>query len=199
MRYVISNDMRNDYISKHLPFKSGRMRGIDGSVYHMGRLPNTWTTIYRRDIGDIAYTVMSYDTPIAWLRVNVDGSMTWFIPFVKYSNYTSVHQSHVRQVTYLKRYVSGDQYETVNAIDLRYDAIHNGRGNPAVFPKRRMLTGRTIRSIKNGDYIYFSGFGWRTVYDKFKSKNDGKWYVTTWLNGTPYYQDVTDINSFLRD
>ena len=199
MRYGIPNNMREDYIAKHLPFKSGRMRGIDGSVYHMGRLPNAWATIYRRDINNIAYTVMSYDTPIAWLRVNIGGTMTWFMPWVSYSSYSSAHQSHVMSVIRLKRYVSGDQYETVANIDRRYDTVHYGQANPRVFPHRRMLTGRTTRSIKNGDYIYFTGFGWCVVYHKFKSKNDGEWYVTTCKNGTTYYQNVTGINSFLRD
>lgn len=198
MRYVIPNAMREEYIQKHMPFKSGRMRGTIDPVYGFyGRLPSVWQEIYKRDRNDIVYTVLSYDTPIAWLRVNVDGTMTWFIPWVIYSTYTTRHMSHVRKVTYLKRYVSYDKYATVSQIDNQYDRVHYGAGHPAVYPKRRMIEGRTMRSIKNGDYVYFSGFGWRTVYDKFK--RDNVWYVTTWINGTPYYQDITGINSFLRD
>jgi hypothetical protein len=200
MRYVIPNNMRDQYIATNKPFKSGRMRGMLGTVYGFyGRLPGAWREVYRRDSRDIVYTVLSYDTPIAWLRENTNGTMTWFIPSVSYSNYTSVHQNHVRKVTYLKRYVSQDAYATVADIDNRYIAITEHGANPLVFPKRRMITGRTMRSIKNGDYVFFSGFGWCVVYDKFKSKTDAKWYVTTYKHGTPYYQDITDIASFLRD
>ena len=199
MRYVIPNAMREEYIATHKPFKSGRMRGIDGAVYGFyGRLPSVWQEIYKRDRDDIVYTVMSYDTPIAWLRVNVDGTMTWFIPWVNYSSYSSVHIQTVMRVIRLKRYVSGDMYETVKSIDIRFDAVHYGAGHPAVFPHRRMISDRTVRSIKTGDYVFFSGFGWCYVYDKYKDKQ-GRWIVTTWKYGTRYYEDITDIGSFLRD
>lgn len=55
-----------------------------------GQLPAEWTRIYLNT--DVAYTVFSYKTPIAWQ----DGNGQWTVPAVTYSKTTSQHQSKVR-------------------------------------------------------------------------------------------------------
>lgn len=67
---------------------------VNPSYVYAGRLPEPWRTLLNRHntAGQIAYVVLSYATPIAW--VLVDG--THVIPDVKYSVTTSRHQSLVR-------------------------------------------------------------------------------------------------------
>lgn len=55
-----------------------------------GQLPQEWRAIYQasREAGTIRYTVLSYDTPIAWTTTL--GEL--FVPKVRYSVTTSQHQ-----------------------------------------------------------------------------------------------------------
>lgn len=67
------------------------LRGVTG-VWSTGRLPAHWEAEYRHDRAEIVYTVVSYDTPIAWVKR--DGTVVE--PPVKYSVTTSKHQGKVR-------------------------------------------------------------------------------------------------------
>ena len=74
-----------------LPFKTGgALRGFAGKggcgMYGLGRLNEYERELYKSD--DVAYTVMSYETPIAW--VNRDGSVHRVDQ--KWSRTTSKHQ-----------------------------------------------------------------------------------------------------------
>lgn len=63
----------------------------NGAVFMQGRMPeNYWegySTLAKN--GMIAYTVMSYNTPIAWVTT----SGTVYVPDLKYSNTTTAHQN----------------------------------------------------------------------------------------------------------
>jgi len=79
-------------LRNHKPFeRSGfAMRAIEGKTSLSGRLPVEWLTRYRNT--EIAYTVISYQTPIAW--VTSDGQI--YIPDESYSVTTSHHQGLCR-------------------------------------------------------------------------------------------------------
>jgi hypothetical protein len=68
----------------------GNFHAVSGGGLETGRLPEPYRTRYREAWrrGDIAYTVYSYRTPIAWQHV--DG--TTVTPPVWYSPTTSRHQ-----------------------------------------------------------------------------------------------------------
>ena len=81
------------------PFDTyGALSAVSGYVLYTGQLPEPWATQYRNSRDHITYTVMSYQTPIAW--VLDDGTVV--IPRelsgrnqgqpVKYSRTTSGHQ-----------------------------------------------------------------------------------------------------------
>lgn len=77
------------------PFDShGAMWARDYAPAQTGRLPLSWAECYRADARNpgIVYTVVSYATPIAWLRA--DGKTV--IPDVSYSLTTSCHQTPCR-------------------------------------------------------------------------------------------------------
>lgn len=196
MRYNINNGERTGRIKALTEFKSGRMRGTTSPPIHTGRLPANWRSVYMRDISDIVYVVISYDTPIAWMRENVNGTRTWFYPAVTYSSYTSRHCHHVFTAIVDTRYVRGDRYMTPFDIGNQFDKVTRFGDSPHVYPNRKMIAHRTTRSVKNGDQVMFTGFGWCTVYDKFK--RDDKWYVATWISGTRYLQEIESPISFLR-
>jgi hypothetical protein len=72
------------------------MRTVDGPTLPTGqRLPIEWRRQYLRDEPYIIYTVLSYDTPIAWVLET--GEVR--IPPVKYSRTTSGHQSQLYALT----------------------------------------------------------------------------------------------------
>lgn len=85
---------RDEYakaISERKPFKGGAaIHGVEGKSWSTGRLPEDWAGKYIFD--DVAYTVLSYGTPIAW--VNSNGERV--IPDVSYSRTTSGHQTFVK-------------------------------------------------------------------------------------------------------
>lgn len=81
------------------PFTThGALSAVAGHVSYTGQLPEPWATEYRSNTAQIVYTVMSYQTPIAWVYDN--GAVV--IPRelsgrnkgepVKYSRTTSGHQ-----------------------------------------------------------------------------------------------------------
>ena len=72
-----------------LPFKTGgALRGVEGKVgCGLGRLNKFEREQYRAD--DVVYTVISYETPIAWVRR--DGSVHKVNQ--KWTPTTSKHQS----------------------------------------------------------------------------------------------------------
>ncbi|MFD5701321.1 hypothetical protein [Streptomyces lasiicapitis] len=77
-------------LARHEPFDTyGAFRAVDGYCLPFGtRLPPEWRERYQADGDEIAYTVLSYQTPIAWvLRSGVVA-----IPTVKYSRTTTGHQ-----------------------------------------------------------------------------------------------------------
>lgn len=76
------------------PFNcNNTLRGFEGTSATMGQLPQEWRNVYRNaeDREDIAFTVVSYSTPIAW--VLNDGEIVK--PPVKYSVTTSKHQGKI--------------------------------------------------------------------------------------------------------
>jgi hypothetical protein len=77
-------------LAKRKPFKrsSFAMWAIEGASNQHGRLPDSVRDEYVCDMGRIAYTVLSYATPIAW--VLTDGAVK--VPDVRYSSTTSHHQ-----------------------------------------------------------------------------------------------------------
>jgi hypothetical protein len=81
---------------------SGSFRAFEGQINgDLGELPDEWVERYRTDASlfTIAYTVMSYKTPIAWVLSDGDGVVhEVVIPKVFYSQTTaSRHQSPCRR------------------------------------------------------------------------------------------------------
>lgn len=68
------------------PFKGSSMSAIEGAASGCGRMSYDTAAEYRAD--RIAYTVLSYGTPIAW--VTADGTVK--VPAVTYSPTTTRHQ-----------------------------------------------------------------------------------------------------------
>lgn len=69
---------------------NGRLRGVKFG-WGRGRLPELYRDAFMDSIGDIEYTIYSFDTPIAW---RIDG--VWIIPDVKYGVATKRHQDKIR-------------------------------------------------------------------------------------------------------
>lgn len=77
-------------IASESPFQThGALSAVLGAS-GSGKLPEPWKTLYEasREAGTVRYTVLSYDTPIAW--TTADGYL--FFPEVRYSVTTSAHQ-----------------------------------------------------------------------------------------------------------
>jgi hypothetical protein len=74
------------------PFTAGNVKGVVGDT-DTGQMPDEIAQYYRVSAreGAIAYTVLSYATPIAWRLI--DGR--WVQPVVRYSVTTTGHQSRV--------------------------------------------------------------------------------------------------------
>lgn len=68
---------------------NGTLSGWSFKVGHTGRLPLEWERIYNDS--DVAFTVLSYGTPIAWVLTNGEEVK----PSVKYSVTTSRHQGRL--------------------------------------------------------------------------------------------------------
>ncbi len=83
-------------LAHRLPFAThGAMSAIAGALWGTGEcLPHEWYLRYRADTEDpgVVYTVLSYRTPIAWVRA--DGEVV--IPDEWYSVTTSRHQGMCR-------------------------------------------------------------------------------------------------------
>lgn len=77
------------------PFKTGgSFRAILGMPDTLGRLPEEWCTLIRKQRDEVFYAVMSYKTPIAWVlpeRDHEDRDRV-IIPDVEYSPTTLGHQ-----------------------------------------------------------------------------------------------------------
>lgn len=80
-----------ELVSQRQPFSNsgGTFRGVVGYPGTLGELPHPWRTEFPRT--GVLYTIMSYDTPIAWLTE--DG---WTVPEVTYSPTTTQHQGVMR-------------------------------------------------------------------------------------------------------
>jgi hypothetical protein len=78
-------------VNKRKPFtnSTGSFRGIVGGPGTFGELPAYWRNRFPER--GVAYTIMSYSTPIAWLDHNGE----WTVPDVKYSPTTTQHQGVV--------------------------------------------------------------------------------------------------------
>lgn len=92
LRFCIDHDQ--DFIT------NGRIRGYQGQTAPdcEGQLDAPWGDWYRETLNTIVYTVMSYDTPIAWKYQ--DGK--WFVVDQKFSQTTSRHQGTVRRALALE-------------------------------------------------------------------------------------------------
>lgn len=77
-------------LARREPFHTyGAFRAVDGYSLPFGNwLPSCWQERYRADGDEITYTVLSYQTPIAWVLRS--GEVV--IPDVKYSRTTTGHQ-----------------------------------------------------------------------------------------------------------
>lgn len=78
------------------PFQTwGNLSAVAGSVSNTGQMPDDWAQAYRaaHEADAIAYTVLSFETPIAWVTDRTD---TVVVPGVKYSVTTSKHQNYAR-------------------------------------------------------------------------------------------------------
>lgn len=73
----------------------GALSAVAGAVTRTGKLPEPWKELYgsQREGRDVIYTVLSYDTPIAWVLMDD----TAIIPGVRYSTTTSKHQGYARR------------------------------------------------------------------------------------------------------
>jgi hypothetical protein len=74
-------------------FIGSNFRGTRTAPWSTGRMPSPWEEQYKAsyDLGSITYTVVSYNTPIAWV---LDTGVV-VIPDVKYSISTTRHQSYL--------------------------------------------------------------------------------------------------------
>jgi hypothetical protein len=84
-----------DYIARHEPFNAGNLTGIAGPPTSTGHLPAVDAAYLRADQEryGIAYTVLSYKTPIAY--VLTDGTVV--MPEARYSPTTTAHQDTTAQ------------------------------------------------------------------------------------------------------
>jgi len=83
-------------LARLLPFEShGAMRAVASVPSSTGRLDPRWRWRFQEDQNapGIVYTVLSYETPIAWVRA--DGRMV--MPPVAYSATTTRHQNLCRR------------------------------------------------------------------------------------------------------
>lgn len=81
-----------ELVAKRQPFSNngGTFRGIVGRPDTLGWLPEEWRKVWDRS--RVLYTIMSWDTPIAWLT----GTGEWVVPDVSYSPTTSRQQTIMR-------------------------------------------------------------------------------------------------------
>lgn len=81
-----------ELVSKRQPFSNhtGSFRGIAGRPDTLGWLPEEYRRMW--DNARILYTIMSFDTPLAWLK----GTGEWVMPDVSYSPTTSRQQTIVK-------------------------------------------------------------------------------------------------------
>ena len=82
------------HIRNARPVTSGALRGRAGGNHAPGKLEDGCLTRYMENVacGTIAYTVFSYDTPIAYLDYT-----GWVLLTQRHSQTTSRHQTLVRQ------------------------------------------------------------------------------------------------------
>jgi hypothetical protein len=87
-----ARDLTIDALRNRKAFKRAgfAMQGIEGKASSTGRLDAEYVKAYQD--ADVAYTVVSYATPIAW--VTSDGKIV--IPEDRYSPTTSNHQGLCR-------------------------------------------------------------------------------------------------------
>lgn len=76
-------------------FKSGNISAVVGNAWHAGQMPIEEARAYNTAANDglVAYTVISYSTPIAYVLTS--GEI--IIPDVKYSISTTMQQAEVRR------------------------------------------------------------------------------------------------------
>lgn len=81
-----------ELVSQRLPFSntSGSFRGFPGRPNTFGWLPEEYRRMF--DTHRVLYTIMSFDTPLAWLK----GTGEWVVPDVSYSPTTSRQQTIMR-------------------------------------------------------------------------------------------------------
>lgn len=77
------------YLAQRAEFSTrGALSAVGRALTETGRLPCEWVERYRADAPHIVYVVLSYATPIAWVRN--DGRV--IIPDCSYSLTTTRHQ-----------------------------------------------------------------------------------------------------------
>jgi hypothetical protein len=90
-----SNQKAHEFIANRIAFTGNNLYGIltryDISGYHYGSLPAEFQDQIKLDRPD--YIVHSYGTPIAWHCIDKG----WFMPEIKYSKTTSIHQTYTRR------------------------------------------------------------------------------------------------------
>jgi hypothetical protein len=85
------------YLAQRAEFRTrGSLAAVRRAPDETGRLPAEWVERYRADAPNIVYVVLSYATPIAWVRD--DGQV--IIPECSYSLTTTRHQRLCRLCLY---------------------------------------------------------------------------------------------------
>lgn len=74
------------YMAERRPFDASHLHGREGHT-GTGDLPEEWADLYRKS--PVVYTVLSYETPIAWVLESGEVVM----PPLRYSLTTTQHQT----------------------------------------------------------------------------------------------------------
>ena len=103
-------------IAARMPFDTyGSAMGTNLARQHTGSMPEAWADVYKRDGEHITYTILSYDTPIAWV---LDDGM-WRVPDVYYSVTTARHIGTARYAIT----IAGETYDRRFPAVLKPDAV----------------------------------------------------------------------------
>ena len=198
MRYLSNTNSAALFISQMQAFNGSSMSGTTNAPWRTGRLPEGWAGVYnaQRVAHDIAYVVLSWSTPIAWR----DHAGRWYVPAVTYSGYSSRHQVYTNAG--VRAEIQGRGLEVsdpqTRVVADRYCTTAEILGNTEAqrpSPAYRHGEDRTIRGIRNGDYLLFPELlglesRYRTVYDLAKTKETGEWRAMTMVAGVPYWVTI---------
>lgn len=90
MRHVITQDEARERIRDRQPFRASALSAVEGAT-GTGDLPAELAAMYDEHRPSITYTVLSYETPIAWYAGDL-----WYVVQPRFSVTTTQHQGIVR-------------------------------------------------------------------------------------------------------